>query len=59
MIKVIFASGRIGEVRPSRLGRLLRLHRIAAYKPFDTWVEVRRKERTDYRGPERRVACLY
>jgi hypothetical protein len=57
MIKVIYSNGSQGMVRDSNLGRLLRLGRIAAYQPFDTWVEVRRKQKNkDYLGPERRTS---
>ncbi len=59
MIKVIFTNGTLGMVRDSRLGKLIRLGKVAAYKPFDLWVEVRRKRATDYDGPERRVNRLY
>lgn len=55
LIKVIYADGSSGMVRTSRLAKLVKLNRIAAYESFDRWVEVRRKQSDQtYRGPERR-----
>ncbi len=59
MIRVIFCDGSQGMVRGSRLGKMIRQGKIAAYMPFDLWVEVRRKGLTGYDGPERRVAQFY
>ena len=44
LIKVIYADGSTGLLRTSRLARLIKLNRIAAYQAFDRWVEVRRKQ---------------
>jgi len=59
MIKVIFTNGKLGDVSYTRLAKSLQLHRIAAYKLFDVWIEVRRGHKSDYQGPERRVCNLY
>ncbi len=54
-IKVVFTSGTSGNIRDVTLDRWLRLGLIAAYKPSDAWVEVRRKHPNNkYSGPERR-----
>ena len=55
LIKVIYADGSTGLLRTSRLAKLIKMHRIAAYQAFDRWVEVRRKQpNPNYQGPERR-----
>ena len=59
MIKVMFSDGSLGMIRASRLVKLMKLGKIAAYQPFDVWVEVRRKRKSDdYIGPERRRSNL-
>lgn len=59
MMKVLFTNGKYGEIRDSNLGRFLNQGVVAAYKPFDEWVEVRRRGRIQYEGPERRTATLH
>ncbi len=59
MIKVMFSDGSLGMISPSRLVKLIKLNKIAAYQPFDVWVEVRRKGNSgNYRGPERRKTSI-
>ncbi len=59
MIKVMFTDGSLGTVKNSRFAKLMRLGKIVAYQPFDTWVEVRRKSNSaGYCGPERRKSNL-
>ena len=58
LIKVLYADGSTGMLRTSRLAKLVRMNRIAAYQAFDRWVEVRRKHSNpNYQGPERRKYC--
>jgi hypothetical protein len=59
MIKVIYTDGRMGMARDSNLGKLIKLGKIAAYKPFDDWIEIRRKRTVDFKGPDKRVGCLF
>lgn len=55
LIKVLYSDGSTGLLRTSRLAKLLRMNRIAAYQSFGGWVEVRRKQSSpNYRGEERR-----
>jgi hypothetical protein len=54
MIQVIFTNGKFGEIRDTHLGRVLGQKTVAAFKPFDVWVEVRRRSMASYQGPERR-----
>ena len=59
MLKVMFANGSLGMIRASRFIKLMKLGKIAAYQPFDDWVEIRRKKCNDnYYGPERRKSGL-
>jgi hypothetical protein len=60
LIKVIYSDGSYGTLRISRLAKLTRMNRIAAYETFNGWVEVRRKKQNpDYQGPERRINCSW
>jgi hypothetical protein len=61
MVKVIYADGKMGMVRHSNLTKLILVGRVVAYKPFDVWIETRRKRRNHlhYHGPERRVHNPY
>ncbi len=59
LIKVIFSDGSQGMVRSSRLVKLIGLGNVAAYKPFDEWIELRRKQKSVYKGIERRCICPY
>ena len=55
LIKVIYSDGSNGMLRTSRLAKLVKMNRIAAYESFDGWVEVRRgQSNPNYQGPERR-----
>jgi len=55
LIKVIYSDGSTGLLRTSRLAKLLRMNRIAAYLSFEGWVEVRRnRSNPNYQGQERR-----
>lgn len=54
MIQVIFTNGKFGEIRDAHLGKILGQGKVAAYKPFDVWVEIRRRSVASYEGPERR-----
>lgn len=54
MIQVIFTNGKSGQIRDAHLGRVLGQGTVAAYKPFDVWVELRRRSIASYQGPERR-----
>lgn len=55
LIKVIYSDGSTGMLRTSRVVKLIKMNRIAAYLSFNGWVEVRRKQsKPDYQGPERR-----
>jgi hypothetical protein len=58
LIKVIFSDGSLGMVRASRLVKFVKMGKIAAYQPFDDWVEIRRKRNTGYKGSDRRVNAL-
>jgi hypothetical protein len=59
LIKVIYSDGFIGMLKITRLAKLVKMNRIAAYESFDGWVEVRRKlKNPDYQGPERRTYCV-
>ncbi|HJV64794.1 MAG TPA: hypothetical protein VJ550_03575 [Geomonas sp.] len=55
MIQVIFTTGKFGEIRDVHLGKFLGHGVIAAYKPFDEWIELRRRRRSVYDGQERRT----
>ncbi len=57
-IKVIFTDGSQGMIKASRLVEFIRMGEIAAYKPFEHWVDLRRKRNDGYTGPERRVNAL-
>jgi len=55
----MFSNGSLGMIRASRFVELVKLGKIAAYQPFEDWVEIRRKKCSDnYSGPERRKSCL-
>jgi hypothetical protein len=55
LIKVIYSDGSTGLLRTSRLAKLVKRNRIAAYQSFEGWVEVRRKHSNpNFQGPERR-----
>ena len=59
LIKVIFSDGSNGMIRTSRLAKLVKMNRIAAYQSFEGWVEVRRKQSNpNYQGQERRKHSL-
>jgi hypothetical protein len=59
MIKVMFSDGSQGMVKAARFVRLMKLGTIVAYRPFDAWIEVRRKGNDGvYFGPERRKPSL-
>lgn len=55
LIKVIYPDGKLGTVRRSDLGDLVKMGSIAAYHCSEGWVELRRKRNIGYRGQERRV----
>ncbi len=55
LIKVLFTDGSQGMIKTSRLVEFIRMGDIAAYKPFEDWIEVRRKENDGYTGSERRT----
>ena len=61
MIKVIYSDGTLGMVRNINLNKLILSGRVVAYKPFDVWIETRRKRRNHHRyhGLERRGQNLY
>jgi hypothetical protein len=55
LIKVIYSDGSTGMLRTSRLAKLIKMDRVAAFQSFNGWVEVRRKQpNPKYQGPERR-----
>ncbi len=55
LIKVIYSDGSSGMIRTSRLAKLVKTKRIAAYEATNGWVELRRKQSTsNYQGAERR-----
>ncbi|HJV64795.1 MAG TPA: hypothetical protein VJ550_03580 [Geomonas sp.] len=54
--KVIYEDGSIKTVHVSRIEDLVEKGKVAAYNIEDKWIEVRRRQVTDfgYQGPERR-----
>jgi hypothetical protein len=59
LIKVLFTDGSQGMIRTARLVEFIRMSEIAAYKPFEDWIELRRKRNDGYMGPERRFKTLH
>ena len=58
VIKVLFTDGSQGMIKTSRLVELVRMGDIAAYHPFEDWIELRRKRNNGYYGVEKRVSTL-
>ncbi len=55
LIEVIFTDGSHGRIRTSRVIEFVKKGEIAAFKPLEKWVELRRKRKDAFMGPDRRV----
>ena len=58
LIKVIFTDGSQGVIKTSRLVEFVKMGDIAAFKPFEKWVELRRKRNEGFMGADRRINML-
>jgi len=55
-IKVVYPDGTAGKVKSSMLDGLMKAGEIVAFRCSEGWVEARRKNKSMYRGINRREA---